>query len=40
MFSEDLEEIVGTIFAGILVLGLGITFFVGLIKLCIWIWTI
>lgn len=38
--KANIEELIGEIFVGIISLGFAITLFVGLIKLCIWIWSI
>jgi hypothetical protein len=40
MKIEDLEDFILNILAVIVALGLSITFIVGIIKLCIWIWSV
>lgn len=37
---EDLEDILVTIIAILISIGLTLTLIIGLIKLCIWIWSV
>jgi len=38
--KEDIEDFISYVLAFLLAGVVGITFIVGIIKLCIWIWTI